>query len=50
MDRHHENLFVLAYLEYMFVYVWSILVMWLGCRFLDTDLDDSNSGISVLCP
>ena len=29
---------------------WSILVMWLECRFLDTHVDGSNPGISMLCP
>ena len=24
--------------------------MWLVCRFLDTDVDGSNPGISMLCP
>ena len=28
---------------------WSILVMWLECRFLDTEVDGSNPGISILC-
>ena len=32
------------------VLIWSILVMWLACRFLDTEVDGSNSGISMLCP
>ena len=30
--------------------VWSILVMWLECRFWDTEVDGSNPGISMLCP
>ena len=30
--------------------LWSILVKWLECRFLDTEVDGSNPGISVLCP
>ena len=29
---------------------WSILVVWLECRFLDTEVDGSNRGISMLCP
>ena len=29
---------------------WSIFVMWLECRFLDTDVDCSNPEISILCP
>ena len=29
---------------------WSILVVWLECRFLDTEVDGSNPGNSVLCP
>ena len=29
---------------------WSILVMWLECWFLDTEVDGSNPGISMLCP
>ena len=29
---------------------WSILVVWLECRFLDTEVDGSNPGISMLCP
>ena len=28
----------------------SILVMWSGCRFLDTEVDASNPGNSMLCP
>ena len=28
----------------------SILVMWLECRFLDTEVEGSNPGISMLCP
>ena len=28
----------------------SILVMWLECQFLDTDVDGFNSSISMLCP
>ena len=28
----------------------SILVMWLECRFLDTEVDGLNTGISMLCP
>ena len=27
-----------------------ILVMWLECRFLDTEVDGSNPSISMLCP
>ena len=27
-----------------------ILVNWLECRFLDTEVDGSNPGISMLCP
>ena len=27
-----------------------ILVMWLECRFLDTEVDGSNPGISMLSP
>ena len=30
--------------------LWSILVMWLECRFLDTEIDGSNPDISMLCP
>ena len=30
--------------------VWSILVTSLECRFLDTKLDGSIPGISMLCP
>ena len=29
---------------------WSILVVWLECRFLDTEVDSSNPGNSMLCP
>ena len=30
---------------------WSILVMWLVCRFLDTEVNILNPGsISMLCP
>ena len=29
---------------------WSILVMLVRCRFLDTKVDGSNPGISMLCP
>ena len=29
---------------------WSILVMWLECRFLDTEVDGLNPGISMLFP
>ena len=30
---------------------WSIFVMWLGCRFLDTEVEGSNPGsIIMLCP
>ena len=29
---------------------WSILVMWLECRFLDTEVDGLNPGINILCP
>ena len=28
----------------------SILVMWLECWFLDTEVDDTNPDISMLCP
>ena len=28
----------------------SILVVWLECLFLDTEVDGSNPGISMLCP
>ena len=28
---------------------WSILVMWLGCRFLDTEIDGSKPAVSVCC-
>ena len=28
----------------------SILVVWLECRFLDTEVDGSNPGNSMLCP
>ena len=28
----------------------SILVMWLECRFQDTEVDGSNPGSSMLCP
>ena len=28
----------------------NILVMWLECRFLDTDVDGSTLGVSMLCP
>ena len=31
-------------------YCRSILVMWSECRFLDTEVDGSNPGISMLCP
>ena len=27
--------------------LWGILVMWLECRFLDTEVDGSNPGISM---
>ena len=30
--------------------VRSILVMWLKCRFLDTEVDGSNPGIGMLYP
>ena len=30
--------------------IWSILVMWLECRFLDMEVDRSNPAISMLCP
>ena len=30
--------------------LWSILVMWLECRFLDTEVDSSNPDITMLCP
>ena len=30
--------------------IWSKLVLWLECRFLDSDVDGSNPGISMLCP
>ena len=29
---------------------WDILVVWLECRFLDTEVDSSNPCISMLCP
>ena len=29
--------------------VWSILVMWLECCFLDTEAESLNPGISMLC-
>ena len=29
---------------------WSILVVWLECRFLDTEVDGSDPGITILCP
>ena len=29
--------------------ILSILVVWLECRFLDTEVDGSNPGISMLC-
>ena len=28
---------------------WSILVVWLECRFLDAEVDGSYPGISMLC-
>ena len=33
-----------------YIYLWIILVMWLECRFLDTDVDCLNRGISMLFP
>ena len=36
--------------EYQFFYSWSILVVWLECRFLDTEVDGSNPGSSMLFP
>ena len=27
-----------------------VMVIWLECRFLDTEVDGSNPGISMLCP
>ena len=28
----------------------TILIMWLECRFLDTEVDGSKPGICMLCP
>ena len=30
--------------------MWSILVMWFECRFLDTEVDGTNPDLSMLCP
>ena len=30
--------------------IWSILVLSLECRFMDTQIDGSNPSISMLCP
>ena len=35
---------------YVNFFVWSILVKWLECQFLDTEVVVSNPGISILCP
>ena len=32
------------------MYIYSILVVWLECRFLDTEADGSNPGLNMLCP
>ena len=40
-------------LQNVMIYIYNIcciLVMWFGCRFLDTEVDGSNSGISMICP
>ena len=29
---------------------WGLLVVWLECRYLDTEVDGANPGISILCP
>ena len=37
------------YIYYVHIDLRSILVMWLKCRLLDTEVDCSNPGISMLC-
>ena len=44
--KEHEEC---AYRKVMLA-IWSILVMWLECRFLDAEVDGSNPGICMLCP
>ena len=47
---YYYNMHTIYYILGSYLSCRSILVMWLECQFLDTEVDGLNPSISMLCP